>query len=333
MYFLLGICLVFALLWTLNLFASVSASVLWRSIAKPASRLSSRRQEQIIFALRAFPVGAALLFVFAFLLPAYLVFEPRASGETVSVKLALISIASLVGIGLASYRVLRTWVVTRRLTSNWLKHSERIGIDEVNIPVYRIRHPFPVIAVVGMFRPRMFVASQIFDSLSENEFRAAIAHEYGHLTAHDNFKRAFMRVCRDMLVLPVGSGLDRAWADNTESAADEYAADVGGNSMALDLASTLIKIARIAPENASPAMPLGSFLIDAHDGELKNRIKRLLQLSDDKISATKPLRRMFAASIWLYAGILLTTVVLLASNKSLLLSIHNVSENVVSILQ
>src|SRR3954453_8628018 len=98
MYFLLGICLVFALLWTLNLLASVSASVLWRAIAKPASRLSSRKQEQIIFTLRAFPVGAAVIFVAAFLVPAYILFEPHASGETVSVKLAMISGASLVGI-------------------------------------------------------------------------------------------------------------------------------------------------------------------------------------------------------------------------------------------
>ena len=194
MYFLLGICLIFALLWTLNLFASLSASVLWRAIARPAARLSSRKQEQIIFTLRVFPVGAAVVFVLAFLLPAYLLFEPRLSGETVSIKLALISLASLLGIGFAGYRVFRTWLATRRLTSSWLKHSERISVDQVDVPVFRIRHPFPVIAVVGMFRPRMFVASQIFDSLSAEEFRAAIAHEYGHLNAHDNFKRAIFAI-------------------------------------------------------------------------------------------------------------------------------------------
>ncbi len=333
MYFLLGICLAFAFLWTLNLLASVSSSMLWRLTAKRAARLSSRKQEQIIFALRAFPVGAAFVFVFAFILPAYLLFEPHASGETVSLKLALISLASLLGIGFAGYRIFRTWLVTRRLTSDWLKHSERIGIDDVNIPVYRIRHPFPVIAVVGMFRPRMFVASQIFDSLSDDEFRAAVAHEYGHLTAHDNFKRAFLRVCRDMLIFPMGRKLDRAWADNTESAADEYAANVGGDSMALDLAQTLIKIARIAPENMTPSTPLGSFLIGGRAGDLRQRVSRLLELSDKNVKSGKRMRLGYKRSLWLYSGILVSVVAVLASNETLLRAIHDMSENVVSILQ
>jgi Zn-dependent protease with chaperone function len=330
MYFLLGICLVFALLWTLNLLASVSASALWRLIAKPAARLSSRKQEQIIFTLRVFPVGAALVFVLAFLVPAYLLFEPHSSGETVSIKLGLISLASMLGIAMAGWRMFRTWLATRRMVSTWLGLSNRIEVEGVNVPVYRMRHPFPVIAVVGMFRPKMFVASQIFDSLSEDEFRAAIAHEYGHLTAHDNLKRAFLRVCRDMLILPLGRQLDRAWTENTEEAADEYAASVGGDTMALDLASTLIKIARIAPLNATPSMPLGSFLIDANEGDLRHRIGKLIELSSHRgrSSAVSSSRRT-----WLLAAAFIAVVGMLATNHTFLMAVHRVSENVVHFLQ
>src|ERR1043166_1468365 len=332
MYFLLGICLVFAFLLTLNLFASVSASAVWRLVSRSAKTLSSRRQEQIIFALRTFPIGAALIFVLAFLLPAYVLFEPRVSGESVSAKLAIISLVSLLGIGLAAFRVLRTWNVTRRLTTDWLKHSERIALDEVNIPVYRIKHPFPVIAVIGMIWPRLFVAEQIFYSLSPDEFRAAIAHEYGHLSAHDNFKRAFLRVCRDMLIFPFLRELDRAWADNTEAAADEYAAAVGANSMALDLAEALIKVARIAPVNTSPAMPLGSFMMGSNDGDLKRRVRRLVELSGRSNSVRRALLGS-KFSFWLYLGLLCLAITLLASNENLLLAVHNMSENVVAILQ
>ncbi len=325
--------MIFAILLTLNFCASLTASGAWHFISKPARHLSSRKQEQIIFALRAFPVGAALIFVLAFLLPGYVLYEPPSSGEIVSIKLALISLVSIIGIGIACFRVFRTWRATRRLITNWLKHSNQIVVDGVNIPVYCIHHPFPVIAVVGMIRPRMFVASQIFESLSEDEFRAAIAHEYGHLTAHDNFKRAFLRVCRDMLIFPLGRDLDRAWAENTESAADEYAASIGGKSMALDLAETLIKIARIAPENTSPGMPLGSFLIEGQSGDLKRRIRRLLELSDKKNDLGNVPRKGFKYSIWLYASLVFSAILLLASNKSLLLAIHNISENVVAMLQ
>src|SRR5438128_12226845 len=113
MYILLGICLIFAFLLTLNFFASVSASVVWRGISKRAKHLSSRKQEQIIFALRVFPVVAALIIVLAFLLPAYVLFEPRSSGEIVSMKLALISLVSIFGLGIASFRVFRTFMATR----------------------------------------------------------------------------------------------------------------------------------------------------------------------------------------------------------------------------
>ena len=80
-------------------------------------------------------------------------------------------------------------------------------------------------------------------------------------------------------------------------------------------------------------MPLGSFMIGSNDGDLKRRIRRLLELSDRNgaVQKTTLLRPKF--SFWLYLGLLFSGVALLASNKSLLFAIHNVSENVVAILQ
>ena len=46
-----------------------------------------------------------------------------------------------------------------------------------------------MVAVVGAFRPRLFIADHVFESLTAEELAATIAHEYGHLAAHDNFKR------------------------------------------------------------------------------------------------------------------------------------------------
>ena len=103
--------------------------------------------------------------------------------------------------------------------------------------------------------------------------------------------------------------------------------------MALDLAEALIKIARIIPENASPGMPLASFMVEAHDDDLRRRVRRLLELSDNKNAAGKPSLLKSRHSIWLYLGLVSSVVLLLASNKSLLFAIHNVSENVVAILQ
>ena len=332
-YFLLGICLALTLFVTVNLVGSIVASILWRVVSKRAGNFSSRDQERIIFVLRVFPIVAAAVFVLAFIVPAYLMFEPHSPKEVVSGKLLLVSALSLAGIGSASFRLLRTWLATRRMTASWLENSEPMSVESVNIPVYRIEHPFPVIAVVGMLRPRLFVASQIFDSLSADEFRAAIAHEYGHLKAHDNFKRGFLRFCRDTLIFPFGLELDRAWADKMESAADEFAARIGGNSMALNLAESLIKIARIVPANASPAMPLGSFLVEAHQDSLSHRVRRLVKLSDAKNNVPNAPTLTSRRSIWLPLSAGILAVGSFASSSQLLFAVHIFYENVVAILQ
>lgn len=332
MYFLLGTSLMVALLLVLNLLISAAANVLWRVLSPIAESWTARRRAQTIFALRIFPFASALIFVAFILLPAYLLFEPHSSGETVSFKLGMIAIASTVGILAALYRVFGTWWKTRRLVSNWLENAETIEMTDVEIPTYRMEHSFPVIAIVGVFRPQMFIASQIFDSLNERELRAAIAHEYGHLAAHDNFKRTLMRVCRDLLVFPFGRSLDNAWAENVESSADEYAARTGGNLTALNLASALVKIARIVPNNSKPTMPSGAFLLTEQTDFVTWRVRRLLQLAE--INFNSSAFNLFGLGILFWISIIgiLASVTLLATNQDLLLRTHTFMENIVSFL-
>lgn len=181
MYFFLGISLMLAVLLVVNLLISAAANFLWRVFAPTVKNQTPGRQARIIFALRIFPFVGALLFVHALMLPAYFLFEPQSSKEIVTAKLAFLAFVSIVGVAVAAFRVFGTWWKTRRLVSDWLARAEPIAVADVKIPVYRIRHPFPLIAVVGTFRPRMFIAEQIFSSLNEEEFQAAICHEYGHL--------------------------------------------------------------------------------------------------------------------------------------------------------
>lgn len=331
MYFLLGICVILAFLLMLNVLASVSASLLWRLVSKRIKQLTSRKQAEIIFALRTFPVAAAVFFVMVFVLPAYLLFEPEDSGETVSVQLALIAFVCLTGVGIASLRVCRGLSLTRKLTKSWLANSQQADLEGVNIPVFRMKHPFPVMAVVGTLRPQMFIAEQIFDLLSPGELRAAIVHEYGHVHARDNFKRACMRICRDMLVFPVGRPLERAWADNIEAAADEHVAAAGGNIAALDLAEALIKLARNVPANSRPAVPLGSFVMGTGEADIRFRVRRLLEFSDGRpaLGKTKSRSRLR----WFAFGSVMAILLGLASNKALLLAVHGVSETVVAAFQ
>lgn len=224
MYFLLGVSLSLAFLLVINFLVAVLASGIW-AIAKPHTHsLSARVRGQIIFGLRVMPVVAALVFVCVFVVPAYVLYEPPASGEVVSRKLALIAIASSLGVSFALFMVCRTWLATRRLASNWLAGAREMETANRRVPVYQIDHDFPVVAVVGIFRPRLFVASKVIGSLTKHELAATLAHEYGHLSSRDNLKRTLLRVCGDLLLFPIGKGLDRAWSESAESVADEYAA-------------------------------------------------------------------------------------------------------------
>ena len=62
-------------------------------------------------------------------------------------------------------------------------------------PAFRIRHSFPVVSVVGILRPRLFIAEQVLEHLSSAELRAVLAHEAAHVSAADNLKRLVVRLC------------------------------------------------------------------------------------------------------------------------------------------
>ena len=333
MYFLLGISLIMALLLVINLLVSATIAILWQILAPAAKNWTPRSRARIIFGLRVFPFGAALIFVSAFLLPAYLLFEPHSSEEIVSGKLALLAAASVICVGLAAWRVFGTWWRTRRLVVNWLARAELISTNYSDISVYRINHPYPVIAVVGIFRPRIFIAGQIFRLLDDNELQAAMRHEYGHLVAHDNLKRTLMRFCYDLLIFPIGRGLDRAWTKNTESAADEYAAQTGKASAALDLASALVKIARSVPHGTKPAVPAGAFLIETQSAEILWRVRHLLDFSE--LSRTTAKYRLTKSEniFWLYAGGICGLILIFATDYGILYKTHLVLESVVKFLQ
>ena len=334
MYILLGISLFLAFFFVINLLTAALSAAVWRLISPYSHKWSAKKTARLSFVLRIAPAIVAFVFVAAFLLPAYLLFEPYSPKEVVSVKIAIPALFSVLGIGIALFRVFSAWRKTRMLTANWLENSEEIFIDTISIPVFCIKHPFPVIAVVGAFRPRMFVARQVFDTLSDEEFQASIAHEYGHLAARDNFKRILIRACRDLLLVPCGRELDRIWAETSEAAADEYAAHSGKNSAtALSLASALVKVARIVPAGTKPAMTVGAFLIEEQTGDITWRVRRLLQFTRDKNSQSAKNRLGSGFVFRLFQITLLFTLLYLATSRRFLQNIHYGYEYVVLALQ
>lgn len=330
MYELLGISLALSGLLTLNAAASLLTALCWRLLQRRAQTWTAATRAQVLFALRVLPGLAAVLCVAALLVPAYIAHEPRHATEQVSLQLGLLAGVSALGLSLAAWRGVAAWLATRRLIHDWLRNSESLSLPPVSIPAHRLRHSFPVIAVVGTFRPRLFIADHLFQSLESDELTAAVAHECGHLAARDNLKRALLRGCRDVLtIVPCGRLLDREWAAAAEAAADEFAARKGAET-ALDLAAALVKIARLAPAGARPILPAGALLLGEDVGGVAHRVKLLTQLAatgNERRSST------VSASLWFSFGALVTAALLVAAHPQSLPAIHRLIEAAVSTLQ
>jgi len=211
MYELLGICLSLVGLLAINIMASLLAVGLWRRISRTAESWPSRACSQLLFFLRIMPGLTAVFCVGALFIPSYLTNEPRHTTEIVTLKLGLLAAASLYGIGFALWRCIARCLATRRLAREWLRYAQPISVEKFSVPAFRFPHRFPVVAIVGALRPRLFIAEQVLEALSPEELSAALAHERGHLDARDNFKRGLLLMCKDVLALfPLGKSLDRA---------------------------------------------------------------------------------------------------------------------------
>lgn len=332
MYVLLGICLALAAFLSVNAVVSMAASFASRALNPFMHQLSARARAEVLFALRIASPALALIFVALFFVPAYVGYEPRATSEVVSAKLAGFALLSVFGVAFASWRCCRAYLATRKLKRQWLAVAEEIQMPSINVTAFRLPHSFPIIAVIGTVRPRLFIADQVLQSLSAEELAAAIAHECGHLAARDNLKRGLIRACRDALMMvPFGRSLDRAWAETAESAADEHAAQASA-AVALNLASALVTIARMIPVGTHAELPMAAFLVGDEGRGIKARVRRLLELASangERRPGKFPLARIVPL---LSLALLLGIVAALATSSNVLLTVHSLVEGVVSLL-
>ena len=333
MYEFLGVTLVLAMLMTVNAVATALATAVWYLVRRSLMQCTARTRAEILFVLRIGPPIIAIIWIGAFMIPSYLVYEPYSTDEFVSLKLGTIAAISAVGVGCAVWRGIRSWLATRTLLQTWLANSTPIQLAGTDVPAFRLIHSFPIIAVVGTFRPRLFIAEHVLRSLTEEELAAAIAHEYGHMAAYDNFKRSMLRLSRAaLLIIPCGRSLDRAWAEAAESAADEHAAQKS-SAVALNLASALVRIARMIPAEERQVMPSSAYLVGGEETRgVKARVRRLLELSSSDPSLLASSAPLFRLSPWLLLIFVVVVGLTVESRPQVLASVHLFIEHVVVIL-
>jgi Zn-dependent protease with chaperone function len=327
MYFLVAVSLLFTVLLTIGIVAASAFALVGRMVDGYCERFGANTRVSLLFWFRVLPLLIAAITVFAFVLPAFFLYEPHEPQETVGIKLAAVIFVAMAGLTFALFRLFGSWWRTRRLRTTWDGSATRTTLEGVSLPVYRLDNAFPVFAVVGVLRPRIYIADPIFETLDADEIAAVIKHELGHTSAHHNLKRLLMQLCSDVLVAPVGHSLDRSWSKAAEEAADEFAAATGGRQTAVDLAAALIKIARIIPDQPAPAMPAVSY---AFNGELlAARVRRLLMLADRELPSISSTRWSGLIALMLAVAF----IAAFATNHLFLARIHDISETLLAFLQ
>ena len=246
---------------------SLAVVVVWRraAVAPTSASVSARR----LFLGRLLPSSAGLLA--AILVTAgYVRWEERVESEVVGAVAVAVAFAGLAAIARAAacgaMVFWRTFRIRRALTK-----SIASTLPTRPLPASVIDTDFPVVAIVGLFAARLFVARRVLDACSAEEVEAVLAHEHAHVRQHDNLRRLAMAVAPDVLGLcRAGRRLEAAWMQAAELAADEWAAARGDSG--LHLASALVKVARLA---APPVNPLPASAL--YRGEpITERVQRLL---------------------------------------------------------
>lgn len=234
------------------------------------------RRARRLATLRLLPaLGAAI--AGAVVCAAFIAFEPWRDGEDITRLAPVFAALALALILSAIWRGVRLARATRRTIDAWLRAAEPIALAGISAPAFAVRADFPIVAVVGLAKPRLIIARSVLETCSESELEAVLAHEQGHIDRRDNLRRLLLSIAPDVLSwLPASERLFSAWRDAAEEASDDDAARIGVDGR-VRLASALVKVARLATGgHASPLMPASAL----YRGEsLDRRVRRLLEVS------------------------------------------------------
>jgi Zn-dependent protease with chaperone function len=270
-------CLGVSLSFFLVLYVVISLGVMrgWRIVKRSSKEVSARALSNLLFALRTLPFAVALMVTLIFVVPSFLLLEPRVVTEPIGeipLTLGVVCLLLLVAGGLNAVIAQRK---TSRAVSGWLQNATTES-HCYPVPLFRIRPSAPALAVAGGLSPRMFISDAAASLLDPPELETALKHEIAHVRRRDNLKKLLFRI----FALPGMSGLETAWSEAAEMSADDAA--VSNSREALDLASALIKLSRFAPAN--PGAVLATGLAQSAGSALNARIARLVAWNETRLT-------------------------------------------------
>lgn len=273
MFYVLCVTLCLAVLFIVMTVARLVCTALLRVLGPLLRRATPRLTANLLFSVRALPLLLALVVTFGFVLPAFLKFEPRSTSELMGwplMGLAILGCGLVLVIALRSLRLI--WA-TRRIQKAWRSASTKLHVPGIDVPLYVVDGPAALLAVSGIFRPKIFVGRLVAKSLSPPELSAALVHEMAHVISLDNLKQFLLRITR------VSRKEDVEWTNASEMAADEAA--VARGVSVLDLSSALIKVGRLGRGDLQHALIASHLLPVSACGSMEMRVTHLEELIEN----------------------------------------------------
>ena len=313
MFALRGVTVSLATFFVVYCASSLAVCVGWRATRRWARHLPMRRLADLLFAVRMVPFVLAAIATTVFTVPSFLLLEPREIDEPMGAfPLAL----GLCGAAIAIYglaNAIIAMVRAERTITSWTYRAKRIP-SPLDVPVFRIEPIAPAMTAAGIIHPRIMVSGTAESLLAAGELQTALHHELAHVRRRDNLKKLLLRG----VAFPGMSGLEAAWLEATEMAADDVA--VSSHSEALDLAAALIKLSRLGPMEPRAA-DLMMALIHRPASVINARIERLLAWTETRNVQTQ------VFSCWYGLAAALSTVAIFAITYSqLLVRVHTATE-------
>jgi Zn-dependent protease with chaperone function len=300
-----------------------AATLVTAATARRLAREDWRRPAALWLGLRLFPAAASSILVATVFVPSYWMYEPRDYREGFQGALAMIALVAVAVVVAALARGAAAWTQASARARNWMRVAQPIALAGVSMPAFRIDVDAPVMALVGVFKPRLFISRRVLSMLSDDELAASVAHEVGHCRAFDNLKRLALCGTPDFLATTrLARDLEQRWASAAEHDADRSAyATADGDARAgarCALASAIVKVARLVPPAGRIAEPI-STLVDGSD--IESRVHSLL---DGQAAIRRPrTRRQIALRV---AAAIVLTALAPVGYTPLLRTVHAVTE-------
>lgn len=233
----------------------------------------------LLFAARLLPPALAGVITLGLALPAFLEFEPHSTHEGIGLRL---DVLALTGALLLSGMVIRSWrivLATLHAQRSWRRNSERVYLEGIDLPIFCVESRSSLLAIMGIFRARIFLSRDIAETLSPEELRAALEHEIAHVSSFDNLKQMLLKITRPPRWLRAFHAADAEWSGMAEIAADQAALARGAS--VLDLSSALIKVGRLNRISGTANAVASHLVPPTCNSSLEKRVLRLSELLQD----------------------------------------------------